>query len=254
MLSAHDPTWYPAKRRHARQARTQRLMNPGSPIGTIALVGGVAGATFLLARALSRAHEKKVSIPPVPDPMGPPPQPIIVGDPKNPEVASLLAEMDDLFTSMGIPRAYVTAREVTELPEAPGRPSAIPPRPYWPRMGYTLLYGFLPIRIAMGVPLLLRGYRPPWYNDSVGGEGYVAGESRGSSHMYFEGVDARAPEHRRELALVTARWFIQDGSRLRAGFGAYGYPIPSNVHIDTGYDERTWREADRYIADIRQAA
>lgn len=219
--------------------------------GTKVLIGAGAGIAVLtgLGLALGGGGDP---IPPVADPMGPPPEPIIVGDPKNPEVAALLAEMDDLFTSMGIPREYVSAREVTELPEAPGRPSAIPPRPYWPRMGYTLLYGFLPIRRAMGVPLLLRGYRPPSYNADRSGEPYVPGKDRGSSHMYFEAIDVRAPKDRRRLALVTARWFSRDGVRLRAGFGAYGHPVPSNVHVDTGYDQRTGREADRYIVEARQ--
>jgi len=217
------------------------------------VVAGVGlGTGVLIARTIHRRMGVP-SLPMPPDPMGPPPEPLIVGDPKNPEVAALLAEMDDLFASMGVPLEYVTAREVTTLPEAAGRPSAIPPRPYWPRMAYTLRYGFLPIRLAMDEPLNLRGYRTPDYNQARSGEVYVPGVKRGSSHMYFEAVDIRAPNNRRKLALVTARWFLRDGEKLRAGFGAYGYPTPSNVHIDTGYEQRTWREADDYIADVSAA-
>jgi hypothetical protein len=177
-------------------------------------------------------------------------KPIMVGDPLNPEIAAKLAEMDDYFRSMGVD-ATITAKELTTLPKAPGRPVAIPVRRYWPNMAYTLVQGWNPIRRAMGEPLSVRGYRPPDYNKAVKG-------APGSRHQDFSGLDIYATggsKSRRRLALVTARLYLDKRDRThRMGFGAYGRPNSSNVHIDFGWTSSkrpgTWEDGPYYIAEV----
>lgn len=186
-------------------------------------------------------------------------KPIMVGDPRNPEIAALLSEMDDYFRSMGVDDT-ITAKEVTTLPKAPGRPVAIPVRIYWPNMAYTLVRGWNPIRRAMDEPLTVRGYRPPDYNKAVTCSKKVAGKcvkwTTGSRHQDFSGLDifASGSKSRRRLALVTARVYMDnDNKTARMGFGAYGRPTPSNVHIDFGWTSSkrpgTWRDAPYYVAE-----
>lgn len=175
------------------------------------------------------------------------PQPIAVGLPSDPEVGALLAEMDALFESYGVDTSLMSAREVTRMPKAQNQASAIPPRAYWKRMAKTLRDVVMPLRLEMGIPFQLRGYRPPDYNEAVGG---VAG----SRHQWFEGLDIylsgpqNTAANRRLLGLRSAQLFLAKGNALKMGFGAYGAPTPSNVHLGTGYSKRTWREAGHYIA------
>ncbi|MCH9680371.1 MAG: hypothetical protein K0V04_02970 [Deltaproteobacteria bacterium] len=167
----------------------------------------------------------------------------------DPEVAGLLAEMGELFEAEGVDLSVITPAEVTQMPKAGGA-IAIPPPAYWPRMALTLREVFMPLREAMGVPLAVRGYRPPDYNRAVGG----APKSR---HQAFEALDIRvAGSHstagrRRELAERTAALYRERGGALKLGFGAYGYPIPGNVHVDTGHQRRAWRDASRFVSHQR---
>ena len=177
--------------------------------------------------------------------------PIAVGMPSDPEIAELLEEMDALFVSEGVDLDLVDAREVTTMPKAPGQPVAIPPRKWWPAMVGTIVWAYQPIREALGLPLMVRGYRPPSYNEAVGGADC-------SRHQAFEGLDLyvdhahASPAARRELARLGAKLFVDHGNALKMGFGAYGYPNPSNIHVDVGHKRRTWRDADKHIADVKR--
>lgn len=181
------------------------------------------------------------------------PQPIAVGLPSDPGVAALLAEMDELFESYGVDTALMNAREVTRMPKAPDQSSAIPPRLYWDRMAKTLRDVIMPLRLDMQIPFELRGYRAPDYNAAVGGK-------PGSRHQWFEGVDIylvgpkNTAANRRLLGLKGAQIYLSQGDALQVGFGAYGAPTPSNIHLGTGHNKRNWREADHYIAKAKAVA
>lgn len=213
-----------------------------------------AGAVLLIAKGSSasgsrRKRKKTPKTPaPGPTPTGDVPDPIAVGMPSDPEVGALLAEMDALFEAQGVDTSLASAREVTKMPKAPGQPSAIPPKYLWPRMAATLRNLVIPLRLKMGIPFSLRGYRPADYNAAVGGV-------PGSRHQWFEGVDIylaanNTKENRRKLALEGAKMYLSLGPELKVGFGAYGSPTPSNIHLDSGYDMRTWEEGDFYVAQV----
>lgn len=186
---------------------------------------------------------------PDPKPTGEP-EPIAVGQPGDPEIASLLDEMRTMFRDAGINTDQLSPYEVTVMPKTPNKTVAIPPREFWPRMVQTLVNVVQPLRTRMGIPFMLRGYRPPDYNAAVGG-------ASNSRHIYFEGVDIylvgpeNTSQNRRKLALEAARIYLQAPSSLRMGFGAYGKPSPSNIHVDTGWKKRTWREAPYYIQQVK---
>ena len=180
---------------------------------------------------------------------GGPPSPIWEGREDNPETAALLQEMDDYFASYGgIDLNLIDAREVTLLRKW-GR-HAIPPREYWPRMAATMRYGFMPLRRALGGAIILTSaYRPPEYNEYVGG-------ADNSRHMYFEGLDMVAPTGMaNQQAMLAARMWLQYGERMRMGLGVYGAPgNATNIHIDTGSNQRTWKQADYWIERVQLAA
>ena len=194
----------------------------------------------------------EIDLPPKTTPQWPQmakPSPIAVGMPNDPEIASLLRQMEDEFTSLGVDLRYVTPEEVTVMPKAPGRPVAIPPMEFWPRMAQTLRELFIPLRIAMGMPLQARGYRAPDYNEAVDG-------APGSRHQWFEGIDIRpvggTAADKRRLAMLAAQMYLDRGDELQIGFGVYGKSAPT-VHFDTGYDKRTWRDAKYWLEKIGYA-
>ena len=43
--------------------------------------------------------------------------------------------------------------------------------------------------------------------------------------------------------------FVDRGDELQMGFGVYGKSAPS-VHFDTGYDKRTWRDAQYWLGQL----
>lgn len=180
-------------------------------------------------------------------------KPIAVGPRNSPEIAALVTEMRDEFVSRGVDLSVVTPEEVTEMRKAPGRPLAIPPRAYWPMMIETLREGFMPIRAELGRGInIYNGYRPADYNKAVGGK-------IGSRHQWFQAIDmipmGGGATARRELALLAARIFVDRGWELKMGFGTYGDPSnPSGVHIDTGFQRRTWGDAEHFIAQVRNAS
>jgi hypothetical protein len=177
------------------------------------------------------------------------PWPIWEGREDNPETAALLQEMDDYFASYGgIDLNLIDAREVTLLRKW-GR-HAIPPREYWPRMAATIRYGFMPIRRALkGEIIITSAYRPPDYNEKVKGK-------PGSRHQWFEALDMVAPTGMaNQQALLAARMWLEYGEKMRMGLGVYGSPgSATNIHIDTGSNQRTWREADYWIERVQLAA
>ena len=209
----------------------------------LAVVGGAALVVELLMRG-DREGDPPVA-PAEPSPSGFP-VPIAVGRTDDPDVAPLLEEMGTLFEREGIDLGVITPAEVTMMPSV-GQ-VAIPPRSYWPRMALTLREVFMPLRKAMGVPLVIRGgYRAPDYNAAVGGEPK-------SRHQAFEALDIRvasghsSADRRKELAQQAAKIYRSRGSELKMGFGVYGFPVPGNIHVDTGWKRRTWNDAKRFLA------
>ena len=229
-----------------------REANPAIPIWL-----GLAGLASVAALLFSREAEAS---PPAPSPIlyqaqvwpaAPKAVPIFVGDPGSTKGIALLAEMRQAFRQAGIDTNLIDPVEVTRLPKAPGQPVAIPPRAYWPRMIQTIVMGFLPFRAEWGAPVrVLGGYRPDDYNAAVGGED-------NSRHMWFEALDI-APVNatdvvKRAFALRLADFFVRNGQRLAMGLGVYGRVAPSG-HIDTGWQDRTWGDADYWVDQYKAAA
>ncbi len=178
----------------------------------------------------------------IPSGVGEPPRALIAGPASDPEIAALLAEIDDMLDSAGVGK-YTSAKELTVMPKAPGRPFAIPPRALWPNIIPTM-QRIQELRETLGYPLIFRGYRDPSYNKAVGG-------ASGSLHQWFSGVDMYVKDggttRKRQLGRETAKLYLKYGTQDNMGFGAYGEPTPSNTHIDTGWKKRTWRDAQYYI-------
>ena len=180
---------------------------------------------------------------------GAPPKPIAVGDPKDPELASLLQQMRDEWASSGVRVDWFDPVELTTMRKAPGRPVAIPPREYWQRMARTLLV-VQELRAELGPLTVYNGYRPADYNKAVGG-------AKGSRHQWFEAVDmyptSGEAAQRRTLARAAALLFLRRGHELAMGFGVYGTNTPS-VHVDTGHKRRTWGDAQHFIDQVEGVA
>lgn len=178
-------------------------------------------------------------------------------------VAAKFGHVDHRLTGHGW-----SVGEVCKLPKGQGsRPVAVPPSGLWPNIVPTLrVYELL--RASMGVPLALRGYRPPDYNRAVGGASQ-------SVHMWYGALDVYAPvDHRTTLAETAASIYLaaKDGvwrGAARAmredieaigsdietlGLGIYGFPYASNIHIDTGYRRRVWGETPDWIRKVKTDA
>lgn len=193
------------------------------------------------ARASSRRPTKgpiKVYASEYPPGEGTPPGAWIVGFPGDPEIDELLLEMEELFLDAGVPPIGWTAEEITRMPKAPGQPVAIPPPGMWPNMIPTLAL-YVELREEMGVPLALRGYRPPDYNEAVGGEDR-------SLHQWFAALDVypTSGEDRDLLGWEAAELFVDSDEEV--GLGIYGVP-PGNIHIDTGWRSRIWEDSEVYL-------
>ncbi len=81
----------------------------------------------------------------------------------------------------------------------------------------------------------------------------------GSRHQWFQALDLlpadATAENRVLLAKVAAGLFLDRGSKLQMGFGVYGKPkFPQGVHIDTGFEKRTWGSADYFIEQVAGVA
>lgn len=217
----------------------------------IAIVSGaaaIAAAAVYLGRPKPMQPTSEPKTTPRPSSGGKFPTPIAVGDRSSGDVAALLRELDALLRDAGA-GGFLSAAEVTEMPKTPGRKVAIPPREYWPRMVATVREVFVPIRQAMGVPLAVRGYRPPDYNRAVGG-------TKKSRHQAFEALDIRlvgdgdTADRRRELARRAAQIYASRGRELKMGLGIYGFPTPNTVHVDTGHQRRVWGDTRKHLEHL----
>jgi len=181
---------------------------------------------------------------------GQPPEPIIVGQATNPEVGALLAELDQYLRNAGISTDLIDAQELTRLPKWSRQ--GIPPRSLWPNIVPTARL-YQELRARMRQPLSVRAYRPPEYNELVNG-------AERSQHQWFSAMDVRVPSSvatsdlRRELALQGARLYLELGEPFQIGLGVYGANTPSNIHIDAGYQRRTWRDAKAWIDRVKATA
>jgi len=98
----------------------------------------------------------------------------------------------------------------------------------------------------MGVPLSLRGYRPPDYNKAVGG-------APSSTHLWFAALDLYPPSaDRSRLGLEGAKLYLKHSGEA-IGLGIYGKPNPSDIHLDTGKSRRTWRETNYFLDKLKEA-
>jgi len=185
----------------------------------------------------------------IPPGQGAPLHAMLSGDPKRPEIAAALSEMDDYLASSGINTSWVSAKELTTMPKgstSSGRkPVAIPPRGLWENIIPTLRLWENEIRGPMGVPMRLRAYRPVDYNTAVGG-------AAGSQHQWFSALDIyldgdnNTAKNRRSLGVMGALAYLS-APEHKIGFGAYGSPTPSNIHLDTGFSRRKWKDAQYFI-------
>ncbi len=190
---------------------------------------------------LARVKEKPVPKDSYKPGVGTPPSAWRAGDPEGPKISVILTELEDFIIASGVPKKYWSAREICTLPKGQvfngHRAVAIPPHELWPNILSTLEL-FIVLRERVGAPCALRGYRPPDYNEVVGG-------SPKSRHMWFAALDIYPPTGKnKRLGLEGARLYDEYPG---VGFGAYGEPLPSNIHIDTGSRKRHWREAQYYI-------
>ncbi len=168
---------------------------------------------------------------------------LAAGPASDPEIAALLTELGAYLEGRGVDMTLTSPEELTRMNTGA---HAIPPRALWPNIVPTLILWQETVRRPLGFPMKLGGYRPYDYNKAVGG-------ARRSQHQWFAALDIRpvgdhnTAANRRKLGLVGARVYLESPADLRVGFGAYGAPTPGNIHLDTGFDHRTWREADHYV-------
>lgn len=198
-------------------------------------LGALAGVALLLSGGERESEPKESDV-------SAKPKPLYVSERGDPELESLLQQMDDEFASAGI-RDF-SAAEVTKMRKTPGPSYAIPPRSYWPRMIDTLEL-VQSIRDAWGQPIsVYNGFRPEDYNKAVGG-------APGSRHQWFEAVDLMPTGDRDDFATLVAMRFTAGEPDM--GFGVYGKPgHVTGVHIDT-HRRRTWGIAQHYIQRAAQA-
>ncbi len=178
---------------------------------------------------------------------GTPPPPLIVGFPDEPQVAVALDELDQFLSDHNV-GSYTDAEELTTMLKAPGQPVAVPAYSLWENMLPTL-WVWDQIRNEIQVPMALRAYRPADYNLAVGG-------AKNSLHQWFSELDIRisgednTSANRLALALAAARYYKQFGGEYDLGFGAYGSPVPGNIHLDSGWKKRTWDDGAYYVNQV----
>lgn len=213
----------------------------------IALAAAFAGVA-LLARKKGSSEMPTTTIKPG---QGTPMVALIAGDPKDPEIATVLAEFDDYLASYGAGK-YTCAEEFFRMPKAPlingRRPVGIAPRELWPNAIPTLR-AFDQIREKWGRPIPIRGYRDRDYNAAVGGASRSIHQWAGAVDMRMRDAGYTADE-RREFALLAAQYTLANPG-LRFGFGVYNDP-PTTVHIDTGKSTRSWEYGKKWLDLARQ--
>lgn len=171
----------------------------------------------------------------------------ISGQPDDPEMSSDLESLQLYMDYEGIDPSIVSAVDVTTMPKAPGDPVAIPPFDLWPNI-ITTIKLYLLLRQRVGLPMNVRGYRPPDYNEAVGG-------SDRSTHQWFSALDIRldpeaaTTENKRRLGDEAAQIFKLYGDVLNMGFGIYGSNAANVVHFDSmRASPATWEDADEWLS------
>lgn len=169
---------------------------------------------------------------------------MLVGPANDPEVAALLQEIRDEWVSVGIDLDVITPEEIYRMRKAPGQPLAFPPRQYLPNIIPTILRVYLPLRYAAGVAFrITSGYRPPDYNEAVGG-------TPGSRHQSNQGIDFVPASNGDRIARDAAALYVAEAQELGMGLGIYGKPA-HRLHIDTGRRRpATWERTREYIAEV----
>jgi len=153
---------------------------------------------------------------------GPPLPPMWEGAYDDPEIVALHNEMNAYFAAAGLGDSGL-AEDLTVLPKAPVyRRYSIPDRRYWQNMLYTLL--MLKESGLGDMAIKMRGYRPPWYNEAVGGK-------KNSTHQWFSGVDIRrGPGTSLSDLYDAAEWLWENRAKAyNMGIGMY----QNNIHVDT---------------------
>jgi hypothetical protein len=180
---------------------------------------------------------------------GVPMNPEIAGDPGDPALQSYLDALDRYLQFEGIDLNVVNAVDLTTMPRAPGDPVAIPPMDLWPNIIPTVKL-YLRLRDRLGLPMNVRGYRPPDYNDAVGG-------SDRSTHQWFSALDIRIDEgantrdNRYRMGIEAAKLYEDFGIPLDMGFGIYGEDVANVVHIDTLRNRpTTWEDARTWLQRV----
>lgn len=188
---------------------------------------------------------------------GTPPPAFISGDPNNPEIVGMLNELDTYLAENGVDLTTVSALELTTMPEGTTQPSgkkpvAIPSKDLWANIVPTLWLWQERIRNPMGIPMNIRAYRPPDYNEAVGG-------APRSAHQWFSAIDitlagpGNTEANRVALGRLGAQAYLSTPDTERVGFGAYGQPVPRRIHLDTRYQHRRWEDAQYFIDQVQDA-
>lgn len=184
--------------------------------------------------------------------------PLYLGRRGDPELEALLTELDDYLASEGINTAWLSAAEVTLLHKKKwAGMHAIPPREYWPRLARTGREAFMPLRVAMGVPIrIANGYRFPEYNKAVTATKSDPNGSTGSRHQDASALDmeVKGAADKKRFALLAARMYLDEGDAKRLGLGIYGTDsYPSRVHVDTG-GHRKWANTAHWLKEAARTS
>ncbi len=157
-----------------------------------------------------------------------------------------LVELGELLAQSGVKN--FSAKELTWLAKAKPTPrSDMPPRELWADLIKVAKLA-QKIRDIYGEPLWVSScWRPPWYNEAVGG-------AKASQHEHAAAIDlnpipsSRTPARARRLEQATARVWLDDPTAR--GFGVYA---GARTHIDVGGGRRTWGDASRVLKEIEAA-
>jgi len=201
------------------------LLLAGLGTGALILIAGANKEPQSLGLEFGDAEEPHASKGPAITPSGTvlpragePLPPVAEGDAM--DVAQWHADMDRFFSDYGV-SDVATAAMVTYLPKARDVDYSIPDPAYWENMAYTLEV-LRQFDLDLGTEVEVRGYRPPWYNEAVGGAG-------GSTHQYFSAIDLWPKTISTGRLHDEARELWHDRALHETGIGMYA----NNIHVDT---------------------